>query len=174
MYKCVKISNNIIGDYMKVKDIMSKNLIICSSDINVINISNIMKKYNIGFIPIEKNKKIIGVITDRDIVINIISNKVNNNSSIESYVNSNIIHIEENSSIDECLNIMKENKVKRLIVINKEKIVGVISLSDILNCYDDLDKVTEVAKVIWSTTKSDDNYKTEIDDFYLGQSQNKF
>ena len=152
---------------MKVKDIMSKNLIICSSDINVINISNIMKKYNIGFIPIEKNKKIIGVITDRDIVINIISNKVNNNSSIESYVNSNIIHIEENSSIDECLNIMKENKVKRLIIVNKEKIVGVISLSDILNCYDDLDKVTEVAKVIWSTTKSDDNYKTEIDEFYL-------
>lgn len=167
MYKCVKISNNIISDYMKVKDIMSKNLIICSSDINVINISNIMKKYNIGFIPIEKNKKIIGVITDRDIVINIISNKVNNNSSIESYVNSNIIHIEENSSIDKCLNIMKENKVKRLIVVNKEKIVGVISLSDILNCYDDLDKVTEVAKVIWSTTKSDDNYKTEIDEFYL-------
>lgn len=167
MYKCVKISNNIIGDYMKVKDIMSKNLIICSSDINVINISNIMKKYNIGFIPIEKKKKIIGVITDRDIVINIISNKVNNNSNIESYVNSNIIHIEENSSIDKCLNIMKENKVKRLIVVNKEKIVGVISLSDILNCYDDLDKVTEVAKVIWSTTKSDDNYKTEIDEFYL-------
>lgn len=167
MYKCVKISNNIISDYMKVKDIMSKNLIICSNDINVINISNIMKKYNIGFIPIEKNKKIIGVITDRDIVINIISNKVNNNSSIESYVNSNIIHIEENSSIDECLNIMKENKVKRLIIVNKEKIVGVISLSDILNCYDDLDKVTEVAKVIWSTTKSDDNYKTEIDEFYL-------
>lgn len=167
MYKCIKISNNIIGDYMKVKDIMSKNLIICSSDINVINISNIMKKYNIGFIPIEKNKKIIGVITDRDIVINIISNKVNNNSSIESYVNSNIIHIEENSSIDECLNIMKENKVKRLIIVNKEKIVGVISLSDILNCYDDLDKVTEVAKVIWSTTKSEDNYKTEIDEFYL-------
>lgn len=167
MYKCIKISNNIIGDYMKVKDIMSKNLIICSSDINVINISNIMKKYNIGFIPIEKNKKIIGVITDRDIVINIISNKVNNNSSIESYVNNNIIHIEENSSIDKCLNIMKKNKVKRLIVVNKEKIVGVISLSDILNCYDDLDKVTEVAKVIWSTTKSDDNYKTEIDKFYL-------
>ena len=167
MYKCVKISNNIIGDYMKVKDIMSKNLIICSSDINVINISNIMKKYNIGFIPIEKKKKIIGDITDRDIVSNIISNKVNNNSSIESYVNSNIIHIEENSSIDKCLNIMKENKVKRLIVVNKEKIVGVISLSDILNCYDDLDKVTEVAKVIWSTTKSDDNYKTEIDEFYL-------
>lgn len=81
MYKCVKISNNIISDYTKVKDIMSKNLIICSNDINVINISSIMKKYNIRFIPIER-KKIIGVITDRDIVINIISNKVNNDFNI--------------------------------------------------------------------------------------------
>ena len=174
MYKCVKISNNIISDYMKVKDIMSKNLIICSNDINVINISSIMKKYNIGFIPIEKNKKIIGVITDRNIVINIISNKVNNDSNIEIYVNNNIIHIEENSSIDEYLIITKENKVKRLIVINKEKIVGVISLSNILNCYDDLDKVIMVAKAIWYTTKNNDNYKMKIDDFYLGQSQNKF
>ena len=174
MYKCVKISNNIISDYTKVKDIMSKNLIICSNDINVINISRIMKKYNTGFIPIKKNKKIIGVITDRDIVINIISNKVNNNSSIESYVNNNIIHIEENSSIDKCLNIMKKNKIKRLIVVNKEKIVGVISLSDILNCYDDLDKVIMVVKAIWYTTKNNDNYKTEIDDFYLRQNQNKF
>ena len=174
MYKCVKISNNIISDYMKVKDIMSKNLIICSNDINVINISRIMKKYNTGFIPIKKNKEIIGVITDRDIVINIISNKVNNDSSIENYVNNNIIHIEENSSIDKCLNIMKKNKIKRLIVVNKEKIVGVISLSDILNCYDDLDKVTEVVKAIWYTTKNNDNYKMKIDDFYLGQSQNKF
>ena len=67
---------NIISDYMKVKDIMSKNLIICSNDINVINISSIMKKYNTGFIPIEKNKKIIGVITDRNIVTNIISNNI--------------------------------------------------------------------------------------------------
>ena len=56
MYKFVKIYNNIISDYMKVKDIMSKNLIICSNDINVINISNIMKKYNIRFIPIEKKR----------------------------------------------------------------------------------------------------------------------
>ncbi len=68
----------------------------------------------------------------------------------------------------------EKNKVKRLIVVNKEKIIGVISLSNILNCYDDLDKVIMVAKAIWYTTKNNDNYKTEIDDFYLGQSQNKF
>ena len=71
-------------------------------------------------------------------------------------------------------NIWMEEYTAKDIVVNKEKIVGVISLSDILNCYDDLDKVIMVVKAIWYTTKNNDNYKTEIDDFYLRQSQNKF
>ncbi len=152
---------------MKVKDIMSKNLIICSYNINVVNISSIMKKYNIGFIPIERNKKIIGVVTDRDIVINMITNKINYKNNIESYINNKIVSIDENCSIEECLNLMKENKLKRLIVTNNEKIVGVISTSDIVNNYDDTDKIVNTIKSIWSIEKNDDTYKTEIDEFYL-------
>lgn len=152
---------------MKVKDIMSKNLIICSYNINVVNISSIMKKYNIGFIPIEKNKKIIGVVTDRDIVINMVTNKINYKNNIESYINNKIVSIDENCSIEECLNLMKENKLKRLIVTNNEKIVGVISTSDIVNNYDDTDKIVNTIKSIWSIEKNDDTYKTEIDEFYL-------
>ncbi len=152
---------------MKVKEIMSKNLIVCSSDINVVNISNIMKKYNIGFIPIEKNKKIIGVVTDRDIVVNMITNKISYKNNIESYVNNKVIKIEEESSISECLNLMKKNKLKRLIVVNGEKIVGVISISDIVNSYDNSYEIIDTIKSIWSIEKNDDTYKTEIDEFYL-------
>lgn len=167
MYIKLKISNNITGEIMKVKDIMSKNLIICSHDINVVNISNIMKKYNIGFIPIEKNKKIIGIVTDRDIVINMITNKIDYKNKIESYINDKVINIDENENITNCLNIMKENKVKRLIVTGNKKIVGVISISDIINNYDDSNEIFETIKSIWSIEKSDDIYKTEIDEFYL-------
>jgi len=167
MYIILKISNNIIGDNMKVKDIMSKNLIICSHDINVVNISNIMKKYNIGFIPIEKNKKIIGVVTDRDIVINMITNKINYKNNIESYINNKIVNIDENEEITNCLNEMKKNKIKRLIVTSNKKIVGVISISDIISKYDNSSEIYKTIKSIWSIEKSDDTYKTEIDDFYL-------
>ena len=152
---------------MEVKDFMSKNLIICSYNINVVNISNIMKKYNIGFIPIEKDKKIIGVITDRDIVVNMISNKISYNNNIESYINSKIISIDEECTISECLDLMKKNKVKRLIVRKNEKIVGVISISDIINNYGNYNEIFETIKCIWSINKNDDTYKTEIDEFYL-------
>lgn len=167
MYKISKISDNIIGDKMKVKDLMNRNLIICSHNIGIVNLANIMKKYNIGFIPIEKNKKIIGVVTDRDIVINMISNKTDYDSSIEKYINNNVISIEENKSINECLNLMKKNKLKRLIVTTKNKIVGIISISDILNIYDEQDKIIDTIKSIWTIQKTNDLYKTEIDEFYL-------
>ena len=167
MYIKLKISNNIIGEIMKVKDIMSKNLIICSHDINVINISNIMKKYNIGFIPIEKNKKIIGIVTDRDIVINMITNKINYKNKIESYINDKVINIDENEDVTKCLNTMKKKKKKRLIVTGNGKIVGVISISDIISNYDDVNEILETIKSIWKIEKSDDTYKTEIDEFYL-------
>ena len=167
MYKIRKISDNIIGDKMKVKDLMSRNLIICSHNIGIVNLANIMKKYNIGFMPIEKDKKIIGVVTDRDIVINMISNKIEYDSSIEKYINNNVISIEEDKSINECLNLMKKNKLKRLIVTNKDKIVGIISISDILNIYDEQDKIIDTIKSIWTIQKTDDSYRTEIDEFYL-------
>ncbi|MCM1370882.1 MAG: CBS domain-containing protein [Clostridium sp.] len=151
---------------MKVIDVMSKNLIICSYDINVVNLSNIMKKYNIGFIPIEKNKKIIGIVTDRDIVVDMISNKINYSSKIEAYINKKAISVDCNSTIEECLEIMAKNKIKRLIVTDSNKLVGIVSMSDILNSIY-YDKIIEAMKTIWAKTKTSDTYKTEIDEFYL-------
>ena len=74
--------------------------------------------------------KIIGVITDRDIVIGPV---MNNESSIEDFISKNIISIDENSDILDALTLMKENKVKRLLITKKEKYTGVLSLSDLLD-----------------------------------------
>lgn len=166
MYNLVQISNNINGENMKVSDAMNKNLIICNYSINVVNICKLMSEYNIGFIPIEKNKKIIGVVTDRDIVINMISNKISYNCSIEKYINRNVINIESASSIENALNVMKKNKVKRLIVTDKSKVIGIISLSDIIFVNNE-DKIIDTIKSIWSIENNTIEYKTEIDEFYL-------
>ena len=59
---------------MNIKDIMSSNLITCDKDATLNDVSIKMKNYDIGFIPISDEKKIIGVITDRDIVVNALAN----------------------------------------------------------------------------------------------------
>lgn len=129
MYLLLIIVNNSNGEIMKIKDIMSKNIISCKLNSTIYDVSKLMKKYNIGFIPIIDNG-LKGVITDRDIVIKCIYNKDNN---LYGYINNNVIYIDDDNDISDALLLMNKYKIKRLIVKNKKEIVGILSLSDILN-----------------------------------------
>lgn len=150
---------------MRIKEIVNKNLIVGDIDSSIIQISNIMKKNNIGFLPISNNNKIIGVITDRDIVINCISNNCNTDDKIEGYINKNIIHIDCNREINDALNIMAKEKIKRILVSDKDKIIGVLSLSDIIK-YDEKN-VLETIKSVWEIKDNINNIEPTIDEFYL-------
>ena len=64
---------------MNIENIMSKNIIVGSVTNTLEENSTLMKKYDIGFLPIKDQKNIVGVITDRDIVVSAISNKCSQN-----------------------------------------------------------------------------------------------
>lgn len=152
---------------MNIKEIMSKNIITCSKDESLLKASNLMKKNDIGFLPISDNKKIIGVITDRDIVIKALSNKEDYSNPINDYINKNIITIDVNSNIQDTLKTMGDNKIKRLIVKENNKVVGIISLSDIINSKYNESSLFDTLKSIYTITDKNNNETIEIDDFYL-------
>ncbi len=152
---------------MKIEDVMSRDLIIGSINQKVSEIAELMKKYDIGFIPIEQNKHIIGVVTDRDIVCSTFSAELDSDAKIERYMTNNVIAIDKDDSLENALKIMGQEKVKRLIVSDHEKVVGILSLSDIIKTDIDENKfITELRK-IWTIHKNIDTFHTEIDEFYL-------
>lgn len=151
---------------MNINDIMSKKIIVSNTTNTLSEIAELMKKYDIGFIPIVDKNKLVGVITDRDIVINAISNNCSFNDLIDKYVVKNIISIEQNKSIDDALNLMALKKVKRLIVTDNNKISGILTLSDILGKYDN-EILLDTFKQIFEINRNDDLFSTEIDEFYL-------
>lgn len=144
---------------------MTYKIISASVDNSIKDVSLLMKKHNIGFIPIKDKDNYIGVITDRDICLSIptISNI---NDSIKSYITNNIIYIDSYSDIDNALKIMRDNKVKRLLVKEKGEIIGVLSLSDILN-YTNNSNVIKTYKTIFYIHDNNMSDIAEIDDFYL-------
>lgn len=151
---------------MQIKEIMNKNIISADKNEKVWEVAQKMKKYNIGFIPVIDDKKIIGVITDRDIIVSAIANNNDQNETIENYINKNIISINLDDDIKNALDLMATNKIKRLIVDDNKKVVGIVSLSDILN----IDLNYEILKTIRCIWNQNDNQKYEeaqIDEFYL-------
>ena len=147
---------------MKIKDLMSKNIISCNLNSTIYDVAKLMKENNIGFIPIIDNE-LIGVITDRDIVIKCI---YNNDINIKSYINDNVICIEEDNDIKNTLNLMSRYKIKRLIVTKEKEIVGILSLSDILNNNIDNNFINTI-KCIYELKDNKINNNSEVDEFYL-------
>ena len=145
-----------------IEKIMSKNLIVLN-DSSLEDIAKAMKRYDVGMVIIKENNKIKGIITDRDIVTKILANKDN---KIKEYLTTNLVSIDINSDINEAIALMKKHKIKRLLVKKDNKLVGVLSLSDLLNTVDN-NILIETYKTIFSINRNTDKYLTDIDEFEL-------
>ena len=152
---------------MKIKDIMSKDIIVGKITDNVLEISKKMKENDIGFIPILDKDDVVGVVTDRDIVINSLANNGKNEDLIEDYMTKNVVFVDINESLENTIEKMKENKIKRIIVSNKGKMVGIISISDFINSKLNNNELINSIKHIWNINKIDNKEEPEIDEFYL-------
>lgn len=143
---------------MDIEKVMTKGIIVCRINDDIKKIADIMKKYDVGFLPIIDNNKIIGTVTDRDLIVNEFNDVINKHNSL--------ITVNYNQDVYEALDIMGKSKVKRLIVTKDNKAIGIVSLSDLVN-YTTKDKFTETFKQIYEIDKNNHYFNTDIDDFYL-------
>lgn len=165
MNSFVFLFNTINGDYMKISDVMSRKLIVGSVSDDISVISNKMLQYDIGFVPIVDGKYIVGVITDRDIACRIFSN-CDLDPNIVSYMSRDIVYVDVNDNIDCVMNKMRRFRVKRVLVSDNDKVVGILSISDLLSIDDVSDDLYDVIRSIWKVD-SNVHYDTEVDEFYL-------
>lgn len=143
---------------MDIEKVMTKGIIVCRINDDIKKIADIMKKYDVGFLPIIDNNKIIGTVTDRDLIVNEFNDVINKHNSL--------ITVNYNQDVYEALDIMGKNKVKRLIVTKDNKAIGIVSLSDLVN-YTTKDKFMETFKQIYEIDKNNHYFNTDIDEFYL-------
>lgn len=120
---------------MKVEEVMKK-IIVTENDIKISEASKIMKREKIGSLVFIKNNKILGIITEKDIVDNI--DKAG--SRISSVMNKNVLTIDEKESLEHAAEFMAEHKIKRLPVTSKGRLAGIITASEIIENVDDLNE----------------------------------
>ena len=149
---------------MKVKDIMTKDIVSCNINDEFKEVAKLMLNYDIGFIPVKKDKKVVGVITDRDMVIYGLANE---NNSIEKCMKTILVTVNSNDSIKKCFEIMKRYKVRRLLVKDNKKLVGVISLADIINNYNRSKEIISLFKCLFEISRNYNCFDTDVDDFPL-------
>jgi CBS domain-containing protein len=112
---------------MRIKEIMNKAIVI-DHDVSVKEAAKIMSGRNIGSLIVLKKNKIVGIMTERDVLKNVSSL----GRRISHVMSKNVITIDHGESIDNAALIMTEKKIKRVPVIDEGKLVGIITATDIV------------------------------------------
>ena len=119
---------------MKVKDAMHKGVDWVSPDTPVTELAKLMRDHDVGAIPIGENDRLVGMVTDRDIVCKgLAQDNFNASSTTARDVMTAEIHCcRDDDDLAKAVRHMDELKVRRLPVINKSKrMVGILSLGDV-------------------------------------------
>ena len=132
-----------------VRDIMNSPVISASPQDTIKDIATKMKEERIGSIVIMENEKAVGIITDWDIVSNAVVNDVKPTMVKASDIMQNLHTIEGEEGITEAARILRQHNIKRLGVVYKNRLVGIISASDVIAVTPDLvDVISEKAAVM--------------------------
>lgn len=118
---------------MIIKEIMTSGFEMISASENLYEASRKMKQLNVGVLPVNEGNNLIGLITDRDIVVRCLAEEKDpSECRVKDIISAHIITVSQQSDISEAVSLMESNKVRRLIVIDEKNTpVGILSLGDI-------------------------------------------
>ncbi|HXG08033.1 MAG TPA: CBS domain-containing protein [Nitrososphaera sp.] len=132
-----------------VRDIMNSPVVSASPDDTVLDIAKKMKEEKIGSIVIMDKDEPVGIVTDWDIVSNGLTKDLKPSAIKAKDVMQKIHTIESEESVTEAARQLRKHNIKRLGVVYKNRLVGIISSSDVIAVTPDLvDVVSEKAAII--------------------------
>ena len=120
---------------MKVKQAMHKGVQWVDPGTSVEHLARSMREHDIGAIPIGENDRLIGMVTDRDLVCRCLAMGLDpKTTTARDVMTKGTVFCLDTQELDDAVRVMETKKVRRLPVINaKKRMVGMLSLGDVYN-----------------------------------------
>jgi CBS domain-containing protein len=105
-----------------------------SPDATVFDAIQLMADKNIGALLVTQGGKLAGVISERDYTRKVaLKGRMSKDTPVRDILSGGVIHVTPEHTVDECLRLMTEHRVRHLPVLDGEKIAGVVSIGDLVN-----------------------------------------
>jgi CBS domain-containing protein len=127
------IALEMIMKIMQVTEIMVNNPVMVTPDTSVRVVAKFMLEKSIGSIILAENGRPVGIITERDLVRRVLALGKNRDSLTALEICSKpVIAISEMDQVDNAVDLMKKNEIRRLVVVNmNDRVVGIVTTDDI-------------------------------------------
>jgi len=119
---------------MQVKQAMTKNVLVTNPNTNIRDVAKVMTEHRIGCLVVMENKKIVGIITELDIIWKVVAeDKDPNTTTVGDIMTKEVYTVQADQTLEEASHIMVEHEIKKLPVLEKDKLVGIITATDMIS-----------------------------------------
>ena len=117
---------------MKVSKIMSRDVTLLNPQQTICVAASLMAEIDAGALPVGENDRLVGMITDRDIVIRAVAQGRSADTKVAAVMSREVLYCFDTDEIDDVARNMGKARVRRLPVVNRDKrLVGIVSLGDL-------------------------------------------
>ena len=141
----------------KCNEVMTKNPVCCLPNDMAAKVAKLMKGENVGSIPVienEKTRKLVGIVTDRDLTLKIVAKELDAKSTkVEAVMTRKVVTCRAEDDLQKALDAMSEHQLRRIPVVDKDnKILGIIAQADVATR---VDKPKKTAAMVKGISRSD-------------------
>ena len=117
---------------MKVKELMTENPETVTPGTYIADVARLMRDLDVGIIPVVNDDELLGVITDRDITIRVTAPGLNPfEVTVQDFISPNPVTVKPGDDLKKAHDLMSEHQIRRLLVTDGKKLVGIVSIGDI-------------------------------------------
>ena len=126
---------------MVLKDVMITDVVQVPRNQTVREASNIMKSKGIGCIVVTDKGKILGIVTERDIIHKVVApNHDASKTLIEDLMTPNVISLDGSRPVEDAVDLMEQKKIKKLPIVEGDKLVGIVTMTDMIRILRQIEK----------------------------------
>lgn len=143
---------------MKVKECMCNEVACVNQDTKISDVAKLMLNKHVGCIPVCDNKKIVGLVTDRDLILRSLAcEKDIKQTPVSEVMTTEVFNVSPDAEVSEAQKIMCDCQVRRVPVVENDVLVGIITVGDLANNQNVTSK--EVSDTVEGICKCNQNSK---------------
>jgi CBS domain-containing protein len=115
-----------------IKEVMSSDVRTCEPDATVVDVAKVMAKEDVGPIPVVEGGRLVGLVTDRDLVVRVLAEgKDPKTTEVGEIASRKLVTVSPDEDLDQALKLLAQHQVRRLPVVEGDRVVGIVAQADI-------------------------------------------
>ena len=116
---------------MQIREVMTEEVVTAAPDRTVREIAELMRERNVGSVVLLREQHPVGFVTDRDLALSVIADGRDYGDHVVDHASSPVITAEPAMEVEEAAELMVRHGVRRLVVVEAERLMGIVTLDDL-------------------------------------------